>query len=362
MTVVDCAVRINPPDDADVARHLPGGWRQFLSKPNAIARGTSATPLYQTRPFRHPDGDLLIDAGNGSDPRLLSQQHLDRHGVSRALLLHDRARLAATNPTPRLSEAIVQATNDWMTERWLGGGDDRLLGSILVPTQLPDAAAEVRRAGAHPRVAAVQMGGNAIGKPFGHPLYHGVYEAAHDLGLVVVIEAGCDASVDTLSSHSAASPPTSYTEYHVLATQSLQTHMVSLIAQGVFERFPRLRVLFIGGGLTWATPQVWKLDAEYHSMRRDAPYLRRLPSEYFAEHVRVGTSPIEATSSPHIMQRYLEAYPALRQVLCYASDFPSWFASEPQAVAATLPPTWVDDVLSKNGDALLQRREMEVTS
>ena len=51
---------------------------------------------------------------------------------------------------------------------------------------------------------------------------------------------------------------------HAQAQQALLT---SLILEGVFERFPTLKVVLIEGGFAWAAALAWRLDAQWKKLK-----------------------------------------------------------------------------------------------
>jgi uncharacterized protein len=86
---------------------------------------------------------------------------------------------------------------------------------------------------------------------------------------------------------------------------------------------------------------------DYKGLRRETPWLRRLPSEYFYQHVRVTTQPLEAAPSRERMAALLEAMDA-EGVLCFASDYPHWDTDEVAQVAGTIPAAWHEKVFRRN--------------
>jgi predicted TIM-barrel fold metal-dependent hydrolase len=197
-------------------------------------------------------------------------------------------------------------------------------------------------------MAQVLLGANGLGKAFGHPVYHPIYEAAAEVGLPVAIHAGADATVSGLSHPTAGGPPATFSEYYVLASQSLCTHAASLITQGVLDKYPSLKVLLVGGGILWLPHVLWRLDGNYKAKRKEVPWLHRLPSEIFRQHFRVATYPLEKEPNTQALQRLLASYPEYSEVLCYASGYPTVDADSPQYLSERLPRSFLPTVFDLN--------------
>ena len=103
--------------------------------------------------------------------------------------------------------------------------------------------------------------------------------------------------------------------------------MSSLVIEGVFERFPRLKVAIIEGGFAWLPPLTWRLDKLYERMRSEVPHLKRRPSEYIREHIWVTTQPME---EPQDRQHVLEMMVVIGWTrLLFASDYRHWDFDDP---------------------------------
>lgn len=285
------------------------------------------------------------EAPPGSDYGTLVDQLLDPFGIERAVLSYDIGH-EACQPNPELAVAIARAANDWSIAKWLERGDARLYGAVMVPNHLPrEAAAEIRRVGGHPRMAEVLLVAAGLGLPLGHPTYHPIYEAAAEVGLPVAIHVGAEWHPHTIS---ASGLPGTRFEYHTLAGQPVIHHAVSFITHGVFERFPNLRLFLIEIGLSWLPWLMWGLDAAYPDLRRESSWVKRLPSEYFAERVTISTQPLEMTPDPQQLVDYLSAFEGVENMLCFASDYPHWDTDERDYVERRLPAEWHRKIFYEN--------------
>jgi uncharacterized protein len=141
--------------------------------------------------------------------------------------------------------------------------------------------------------------------------------------------------------------PTYYIEWHTLLSAAMMSHLVSLVCHGVFERFPKLRVTLIEGGVCWLPGLLWRLDANYKALRMEVPWLTRLPSDYVREHVRLTTQPLERPDRTADLRAVLESIGT--DVLLFATDYPHWDFDNPQFLP--LPDKWADDVLDANARA-----------
>jgi predicted TIM-barrel fold metal-dependent hydrolase len=107
------------------------------------------------------------------------------------------------------------------------------------------------------------------------------------------------------------------------------THLTNWLINGLPERFPNLKVIWIESGLAWIPFLMQRLDHEYLLRTSDAPLLTKRPSEYMRE-MFYSSQPLEV-SHPKALAMTLEMMDAERTLL-YSSDWPHWDFDAPTRI------------------------------
>jgi predicted TIM-barrel fold metal-dependent hydrolase len=252
--------------------------------------------------------------------------------------------------------ALCQAFNDFTATEWLPK-DERFWAGIYVPLQDPAAAArEIERWAGHPGFIGVCFPGTAQRIPFGQRYYWPIYEAAARHDLPIHFHPSTTSVIANLGS-TAAGMASTYLESHVSLPQFYQAYLISFIFEGVFERFPGLRVVFVEGGFGWLPHVLWRMDKEFKTLRQQAPYLKRLPSEYIKDHVRLTTQPIEKPKKPqHLLRMFEMIFETCDsdEVIMWASDFPHFDFDEPAVIPKALGETTRGKILYDNAAAFFR--------
>ncbi|MFR9805280.1 amidohydrolase family protein [Pseudonocardia sp. RS010] len=349
---IDLCVYCDWQVQAEFTEYLPRAWQEYVGTRGSMPWNLGERDVRVLSPWHHP----LEPSGLPPDfAELAGRVAVD--GTGRALLAHRAGVLFAADPNAYVSLELCAASNRWVAERWLAPAGSPFVGGMVIQSQMPEeAAAEIRRSAATGRFVAVHMGGNGLGKPYGHPIYHPIYRAACDVGLPLVIHSTGDSANETIS-HSTAGGLSSFAaEYRALAGQSLMNHITSLIGQGVFESYPDLQVLVVGGGLAWIPSLLWRFEVNYGAYGRDAPWVRKSPIDYFLEHFHVGSYRIDRPADPASLHAALRTIPALENVICYASGMPEPDADTVADATRLLPESWHRAVFTDNASALLGDR------
>jgi uncharacterized protein len=303
------------------------GHREAVSIPRNMLYVNQAGVLRDDA--RAPDG-----SAPGADPVFTSQQLLDANGIDRAVLIGGEVLGLGAMPDPDAAAIVASAYNDWLADTWLSV-DDRYRANLVVAAQDPFAAAqEIHRAAANERFVAVLLPLTNI--LMGQRHYYPIYEAAAEHRLPVTVHPNSGEGIFRTSPPMAGGTPTYYVEWHTGLSQVFQANVISLVCSGVFERFPELKVVMTEGGLGWIPDVIWRLDKNVKGLRDEVPWVKRLPSEYIADHVRFTTQPLPEPKRRHHLHVLCEIAQAER-TLMFSSDYPHWDFDDPRHALTALP-------------------------
>ncbi|WP_287100479.1 amidohydrolase family protein [Mesorhizobium sp.] len=277
------------------------------------------------------NGELF---GSNGDALSCGKRLLDAYGIDVGILTGGPAQLASALADVDYGSAICRAFNDYSMEHWIAK-DSRLRLNLAINSQDPlGAATEIDRLGSHPSVCGIMLSCGAP-RPFGQRFYHPIYEACARNGLAVTMHFGSE-GLGINPPPSSAGWPSYYIEMRMLRPQFYAVHLSSFIFEGVFEKFPALKVGMVESGFAWVPPLMWKMDLDWKGLRRLTPWVKRLPSEYLIDHVRFGTQPLDEPADPEAMKQIINWIDGSR-TLMFASDFPHWDADDPTMTLSDQP-------------------------
>jgi predicted TIM-barrel fold metal-dependent hydrolase len=232
---------------------------------------------------------------------------------------------------PYMAAAFCKAINDWIVAEWLSR-DSRLRASIMVPMQAPDLAVEEieRRAGDDRFVSILVLAqGEAL---LGRRQYWPVWQAAEKHKLPLAIHAGSQYR----GAPSSVGWPSYRYEYYFVEAHAFQAQLLSLIYEGVFGKFPGLKVVLMESGVTWLPGFMWRSDKTWRGVRGEVPWVTLPPSALVREHVRLTVQPIDAPADPAQLGRIIEQLGS-DDMLLFATDYPHWQFDGDKVLAPGLP-------------------------
>lgn len=280
-----------------------------------------------------------------SDLDFLRFQLLDNYGIDVGILnpLQPSGQGDRNNA---FSCAMASAVNDWQLEYWLRK-EPRLRGSVVVPYEDgPGSAAEIRKRAGDPNFAQVLMMSRTA-EPAGNPRYWPIYEAAVEANLPVAFHAfGYSGWAMTNGGW-----PSFYVEEVSEHATSCQNQVISLVVEGVFERFPTLKVVLIECGFGWLPSVAWRLDKHWRTLKSEVPHITRAPSEQIRSQVWVSTQPMEEPErGAHILDTC--EWVGWDRIL-FATDYPHWDFDDPrQALPGIIPAEKRRDIYGGNARTL----------
>lgn len=256
-------------------------------------------------------------------------------------------------PDVDYASALCRAFNDWTRETWLAD-DERYLHAMAICTQdVPGAVAEIDRIGDDPRVCGVLMPTGSA-RPFGQRMFEPIFEALERHRLPILLHRGADGDGIFGQLTTGAGTPTHLAEAVVAQPASGEVHLESLIFEAVFDRHPDLRVVLLGMGFGWLPSYLWRMDLDWKGLRWHTPWVKKLPSEYVREHVRVGTGPWSQVPAGPFRDHVWEWIGA-EESLVFASGYPQWDADKVEDVRTGLPEALRGRVLRENALEVLRR-------
>jgi predicted TIM-barrel fold metal-dependent hydrolase len=155
------------------------------------------------------------------------------------------------------------------------------------------------------------------------------------MGLPVAWHLGAESS-GINGNLTAAGPPTSYIEAHTSLSQVAQAQVTSMVCEGVFAKFPDLKFIITEGGVAWLPHIMWRMDRLWQATQDELPWLKKAPSEYIRDNVRITTQPLEEPPNPKDLGRLLDTVRG-EDMLLYASDYPHWDFDNPDTTLRHFP-------------------------
>ena len=312
--IVDTDVHHGFEDESDLVPYVPDQYVERYRE-DGIPSGMG----YGNHHLRSRDDLDEENVGTTPRPEDVRTLLLDEYGVDQALLTGAPAYNASAIPDARYGNAVCRAFNDFTIETWLPA-DDRLYYCMAINHADPDRAAdEIERVGDHPKIVGVLMPISAT-RPFGHERYDPIYEACEALDLTVTLHLGGGGGTNP-HPPTGAGWPTHYVEERLTRHAKYQAHLASYLFGGTFEKFPGLTVAMLESGWGWVPSFLWRMDTEWKAFRAETPWVERPPSEYFEEHVRFNTQPIEEPDSLETLDGVIDRMRGDR-TLMFGSDFP----------------------------------------
>ncbi len=335
---IDCDLHPIVPSIRTLLPYLDDHWRETVIRRGIEDLTTISYPSRNPLSFRQDWRDAT--GRTAMDVATLTAQALDPLGTQLAIL----------NPlygvqaqfSEDLGAAMTRALNDWIAREWLDR-DDRLRASIVVPMQNVEMCVdEIERLAPDRRfVQVLLLAGSetTLGRRVNWP----IYAAAERHGLPVGIHAG------SMFRHPVTSVgwPTTYTEEYINQAGAFQTQLTSLIAEGVFAKFPDLTVVLMESGVTWLPAYFWRLTKFWKGLRSEIPWVSDPPASIIRDRVRLTLQPFDAPPNAASVMRLIEHIGSDEMIL-FSSDYPHWQYDGQNPLPEGLDPALAAKIMEEN--------------
>jgi predicted TIM-barrel fold metal-dependent hydrolase len=295
-----------------------GGERSKLSRRGFPATlGAMGAPVEEVRSMRaDPERTYLGEAPYGSMDPNERLKVLDAENIDAAILYTTVGLLwEAELEDPELSQAYTRAYNRWICE--FCADSPRLVPTAHLSLSDPAAAArELERAVGEGARGAYVAPFTHDGRPLGHPDNHPVFAAAQDLDVPFAIHPTFEPQW-TKGTRMGSWENVKQLQLlaSVTASDGVRQQFTTLFDYGIFDLFPRLRVIVLESGGGWIGYWLDRIDAVYtHTFIGHRVPLEHKPSDYFRERVWISCDPDERTI-PALAERFGNRF-------LWASDFP----------------------------------------
>ena len=249
---------------------------------------------------------------------------MDDEGLSAALMFPSLMLISGDINDAEIAVENARAYNRWMTD-FVSEDPNRLFGVGVCPLQSVDGA-----------VAVIEEVANAglTGVTFRPERYSGLELFSPDMDRVWSAAEHHDLTVAIHGSFGSGMPSFAKTRYE----NQFYVHMVchpfeqmasvmEMVASGVLDDHPMLRVGFFESGLGWLPYWLDRLDEHKEAMGHLVPRLKRDPTEIFSEQCFVTMEAGEGEAFEQV------AAMGLAHTVVWGSDYPHYDCTFPGALA-----------------------------
>jgi predicted TIM-barrel fold metal-dependent hydrolase len=310
--------------DNDVLRHLA----KSISEKRGVTGLMNTQPglIFQDVAGRIPHQHSQMEKTEG-DPvhrqTTLVRRGMDAMGIDYTVVFPTPMLTLGMHPLPEAEVQLGDAFNRWLTERIMPQ-EPRIKALAYLPFNDPEACIKtVETFGERPGVIGFTVTSTRF-RAVHDNAYMRLYAMLEERGMPLTFHSGYhwgDESMKQcnrfISMHSI-----SFVHFNLV-------HLTNWVVNGLPERFPKLKLVWIESGLAWVPFTMQRLDHEYMMRSSEAPLLKRRPSEYIRD-MYFSSQPLER-SNLKLTEATFDAIRAETQLL-FSSDWPHWDFDLPAAI------------------------------
>lgn len=243
-------------------------------------------------------------------------------GIKRSLLFPTNLFALAMDPRRKLEVDASRAYDEFYLDRFADRYPE-MISPLAVPVNTPNAAAEmIEDFGSEKSIVGVMVP-SMTPSLAGSDDWDPIYEAAQKKGLPICMH-GSNYFGGMLQDFGKFIGAFTLSRPVTLATQ-----LANIVYNAVPVRFPRLKYVFIEGGVGWIPWIMGRMDSVYLMRKEEAPLLDKPPSEYVREFYFT-TQPLEFASQESLKYCF-DAFDAENHLM-FSSDYPHWDFDVPSMI------------------------------
>ena len=296
----------------EAAFHFGGGTGQgaFLNDTPGLQ--------WQHNGGRIPHGAGLREPHDDKDvPRevALSRKSMDSMGIDYQVFFPNALLFLGHHPVREMEVELATAYNRWIVEELLPH-EPRMQAMLYLPFNTPEAAEAMVKRFLGAKGVCGFLVTSARYSPVHANEYMRLYAMLEEAGVPIAFHAHHNWHNDYTKQLNR------FLSMHALSfVLSNMVHLTNWVINGLPERFPKLKVMWVESGLAWIPFLQQRLDHEYMMRVSEAPLLKRMPSDYIRD-MFFTMQPMETTNMK-LLEGTFETIRADTQLL-YASDWPHW--------------------------------------
>jgi predicted TIM-barrel fold metal-dependent hydrolase len=254
----------------------------------------------------------------------LSRRWMDSMGIDIAMLFPTPMLGLGFHPLVEMQVALARAYNRWLVERVLAA-EPRIRALLYLPLHDADASLKmIQDFGDKPGVSGFVVVATNDVPVHANPLMK-VYAALEERNLPIAFHAHFNwrDSMFKQCNRFISTHALGFTFYNIV-------QLTNWVVNGIPERFPRLKTIWMESGLAWIPFMMQRLDNEYLMRSNECPLLKKKPSEYMREFY-YSSQPMEVGDDLELLKTTFRVINAETQLL-YSSDYPHWDFDLPSTI------------------------------
>ncbi|MGE5538314.1 MAG: amidohydrolase family protein [Gemmatimonas sp.] len=245
----------------------------------------------------------------------LTRRTMEAMGAKFAVLYPTTSMRLAVQPKRDWEYWLTLAYNRWVANELLAQ-EPNIRGMLYLPLHHHAECLEmIEQLGSKPGVAGCVIAAPRYERIFSKGMIR-IFSAMEERGLVLAFHGMANWGEPSLA------PMNSWAAVQAVgAPHSNMVHLTNWLVNGMPERFPKLKVLWLESGVAWAHYLMQRLDAMYMARVSEAPLLKEKPSHYM-KRMFYCSQPLESPDDPQALEVAFRAIDADTQ-LVWGSNFPA---------------------------------------